>query len=242
LAAAVLAALLIGAWYVARPGDLTLETPRGERRQVSLEDGSTLDIDPQSRLRVRFERGRRLVFLDQGRTLFHVAKNPQRPFIVDAARARARAVGTSFAVERGDGAVTVTVAEGRVAVAGANGSATRASEVMVAAGQQVVVSPRGEPGLVKAVNSDMALAWARGVLLFNGAPVSEVARQFNRYNRLQIHVTDPRLADRPITGSFNAGDPESFIAFLEVAGSAQTQRKGELEVLLMPPAEADRDQ
>ncbi|MEJ1963799.1 MAG: FecR domain-containing protein [Gammaproteobacteria bacterium] len=93
-----------------------IETGRAERRSVTLADGSILQIDPQSRLRVRLEKYTRNVYLERGRALFRVAKDHERPFLVHADVTLVRAVGTQFGVEQAREGIVVTVAEGKVAV------------------------------------------------------------------------------------------------------------------------------
>jgi transmembrane sensor len=94
-----------------------IQTERGERREVALADGSVVQVDPETRLRIKYEEHVRRVFLDHGRALFHVAKNTERPFLVESNNTTVRAVGTAFAVEQQDDeSVLVTVAEGKVAV------------------------------------------------------------------------------------------------------------------------------
>jgi transmembrane sensor len=94
----------------------TIQTDRGERREVALTDGSVIQVDPETRLRVKYEEHARRVFLERGRALFHVAKSTERPFLVEANNTTVRAVGTAFAVERQYETIVVTVAEGKVAV------------------------------------------------------------------------------------------------------------------------------
>jgi transmembrane sensor len=94
-----------------------IQTERGERREVALDDGSVVQVDPETRLRVKYEEHVRRVVLERGRALFHVAKNTERPFLVEAKDTTVRAVGTAFAVERQENqSILVTVAEGKVAV------------------------------------------------------------------------------------------------------------------------------
>lgn len=91
-------------------------TDIGERRSITLTDGSTLDLNARSKVRVEFSGAERRVELLDGQALFDVAKDPQRPFIVRSGEAIVRAVGTQFDVYRKDSGTTVTVLEGRVAV------------------------------------------------------------------------------------------------------------------------------
>jgi transmembrane sensor len=276
LVRALAAVILLGAiglgalWFAAR-GQI-IETQRGERREVALSDGSVVQVDPETRLRLKFEANERIVLLERGRALFHVAKNSARPFLVQADDTTVRAVGTAFAVEHQSEGVVVTVAEGRVAVLvtasesapgvaprpthpvdtrrspSATGSATPSStrgakdvgegvergssgssssdaaEIFLKAGQQVTVERTGTAELVREVDSGRVLAWADGRLVFENESVEHVVQQVNRYNRIQLHVRDAGLAGRLISGTFNAADPQSFVAFLETVAAVRVQR------------------
>ncbi len=117
VAAAAAAVLVVfGVWMFIASQAQIIETGRGERRGVTLADGSVIQIDPQSRLRVRFEKHIRNISLERGRVLFRVAHDVQRPFIVQAGITQVRAVGTQFGVEQAREGIVVTVAEGKVMV------------------------------------------------------------------------------------------------------------------------------
>jgi transmembrane sensor len=206
-----------------------METERGERREVVLADGSVVQIDPESRLRVRFEEQTRRVVLDSGRALFRVAKNPERPFLVEADSTTVRAVGTAFAVERKQQGVVVTVSEGKVAIE--RRGAVQAPAFLTANEQIAVVSGNSATAIRK-VDSARALAWAEGRLNFENTPVREVVAQFNRYNSIQLHVEDAELASRPISGVFNAANPESFIAFIEATNSVRIERNSDGDIVI----------
>jgi transmembrane sensor len=266
-------AIMIAAWlWIGLRGE-TIQTERGERREVALTDGSVVEVDPETRLRVRFEGQTRRVLLERGRALFRVAKNAARPFLVQADGTTVRAVGTAFGVERQKGGVVVTVAEGKVAVfqTGAahllanpgdssstlqkRGTGTGTSpgfqpaspsdgagrglrksstqppaEVLLTAGQQVTVQPSGTAERVRTVDSERQLAWARGRLDFDNETVAVAVQEFNRYNRVQLNVTDEALAKRPVSGVFDASDPESFVAFIQTVVPVRVTRNDSADV------------
>jgi len=91
-------------------------TEIGERRSITLDDGSTVNLNARSRLRIEFAKKERRVELLDGQALFQVTKDKNRPFIVSSGDATVRAVGTQFDVYRRTSGTTVTVIEGRVAV------------------------------------------------------------------------------------------------------------------------------
>jgi transmembrane sensor len=77
---------------------------------------------------------------------------------------------------------------------------------------------------VHEVDSARALAWADGRLVFENDSVQRVVEEFNRYNRIQLQVRDAELAKRPISGTFSAADPESFVAFLQTVVSIRVRQ------------------
>jgi transmembrane sensor len=116
VAAGVLIALAAGGflWHASRFP--TYSTDIGERRSITLADGSAVDLNARSSIRIEFSNSERRVELLRGQALFQVAKDKRRPFIVRTTEASVRAVGTQFDVYRKTAGTTVTVLEGEVAV------------------------------------------------------------------------------------------------------------------------------
>jgi|SRR6185437_10966623 len=71
----------------------------GEMRVIPLNDGSVVTLNTNSEILVRYSQLQRNIELVQGEALFDVAKNKQRPFIVQTGTTQVRAVGTSFSVK-----------------------------------------------------------------------------------------------------------------------------------------------
>jgi transmembrane sensor len=242
LAASTAALCALGALSVIRLDATVLRTQLGERREMTLVDGSVVDLAPDSEVVLRYRPHERLIALNHGEALFHVSKNPERPFIVQAALTRVRAVGTVFNVERGEKGVSVTVVEGCVAVSqqpasrssNAGGPAA-AGTLFLEADEQVSISPGGRATAVHKVKSEAEVGWATGQLVFENETIAEIARRFNLYNRMRIQVLDANLAARRISGVFRATDPESFVAFVQSVADAQvTQRDSTLVTLGSP--------
>ena len=49
-------------------------------------------------------------------------------------------------------------------------------------------------------------------------PLSEVVREFNRYNTRQLVITDPGISDTRISGVFSSTDPASLLRGLNSLG------------------------
>src|SRR3546814_10959773 len=73
-------------------------TAVGERRDVALADGSVLRLNTASRVEVVLSKRARVVRLLRGEALFDVAHDPARPFYVEFAHSRLRAVGSALNV------------------------------------------------------------------------------------------------------------------------------------------------
>jgi transmembrane sensor len=196
----------------------------GEQTSFVLEDGSAVELDALSDLRVHFSQAQRSVELIEGQALFRVKKDSARPFIVVANNVSVRAIGTQFDVYRKATGTTVTVIEGRVAVTAAvfersggslaaTGHAWTGSPIFLSAGEQVTVSPSITPQVAQA-DVGAATAWTQLKLVFDETPLSEVALEFNRYNNRKLIIKDASLAQYHIRGSFEATDPDRLIHFL----------------------------
>jgi transmembrane sensor len=143
-------------------------TALGEQRSLALSDGSTVQLNSLSKIRVRYSEYERTVDLLQGQALFHVAKDSTRPFIVYSGQTRVKAVGTQFDVYRRADGTMVTVVEGRVAILGIpdNGSARHANE-----GHPSEPNHEGEQGLrnpaLRAAVADVAQREGGGAIFLS---------------------------------------------------------------------------
>jgi transmembrane sensor len=239
LAASVAVLCVIAVIALGRLGRSEYRTQNGERREVTLSDGSIFDLAPHSDLEVRYKKRERLITLVDGEALFRVAKNPNRPFIVQAASTQVRAVGTVFNVESGSQGVSVTVVEGRVAVSQqrlasfkTTGSALALPVLALGANQQVSVTRDGVTSNVRSVASTAETGWAADQIVFENETVAEVAGRFNLHNRTKIEVQDPGLSQRRISGVFQANDPQSFVTFIEATAGARVSQPDSTHILV----------
>jgi transmembrane sensor len=229
--AASVAAVGVVLTYFVELDPRTIDTAPGERREVTLADGSVVRVSPMTTLRVRFTEHERRIVLSRGDALFRVAKDRTKPFLVETDHTRVRAVGTAFGVEQNGDSVIVTVEEGRVSVtqavaatAPSSAPAIPLTEISLGADQQIVVPQIGPMGRIRKVDSHRELSWSDGRLVFEHASVAEVVQRFNRFNRVQMQVLDPQLAARPVSAVFDASDPEAFVDFLESVANVRVTR------------------
>jgi transmembrane sensor len=189
----------------------------GEQRTIQLLDGSTVELNARSRVNVHLTEHRRDVALIEGQALFRVAKDKQRPFVVQAGDAQVRAVGTEFDVYKKQAETVVTVVEGRVETY-SRADGADAAAIMLSAGEQLTVLPHT---VTKPTRADTvaATAWVQKRLIFEETPLNEVAEEFNRYNRRPLTIDDAELRTLKISGVYSSTDPASLINFLRSQNS-----------------------
>jgi transmembrane sensor len=199
LAGLIAAALLIGAmgagsvWWLNLPDDY--RTAMGERRVITLSDGSKLSLDADSEVTVRYAKHDRALHLLKGQARFDVAHDKKRPFSVVAGNQRVIATGTAFNIDMAGPKVLVTLIEGHVLVLNEN--------------DDTAAMPM-HPG-PRAIELRAGTAWTIGQLMFDDEPLSSVVERVNRYGGTQIVIADPRVGAMKISGVFNAGDALGFV-------------------------------
>ena len=222
-ALAAAAIVLLAAFQYRAPG-IFVETAVGAFQQLELPDGSVVQLNTDTAIETAYSATERRVRVLRGEAFFAVSKDPARPFIVASGPVVVRAVGTAFNVRQHTTSVEVMVTEGRVRIDHAGESrsllpvsaATGAKEhPLLVAGEKAVV-PVTPLGVVTAVVPiatvekiapsavERALAWQERRLEFDAMSLAEVVREFNRYNRRQLVIADPRIAAKHFSGTFRS--------------------------------------
>lgn len=218
------------------PQQQVFSTGVGQTATVTLEDGSIVTLDTNTRLRARETSDSRLVRLDRGQAFFKVAKDPARPFSVTAGGRTITALGTAFNVRLDKGKVEVVLEEGRVKVSAAPAPLLaprlgKAPEAEMTPGSRLVTAG-GDQWRIAKVDVSEATSWRRGQLVFVRRPLSEVAAEINRYSERKIVIHDEALAHTPITGGFAVGDVDAFVEAVESYGLAFVATNSENSVVL----------
>jgi len=201
-------------------------TPIGNTATVTLQDGSSVALNTDTRIKVAYSGRQRRVVLEHGEALFDVVTHPDWPFSITVGVATVRSVGTKLSVRlREDDKIEVLVIDGRAGIEGDNSSLVRVGYTPHGA----LFSTSAVAGELISMNSTTVLnrteltpsalkrrtAWTDGWLWFVKEPLPEALAEFNRYHRERLVLVDPALARLEIGGRFRASDLESFLAALE---------------------------
>jgi transmembrane sensor len=184
----------------------------GERRVVTLEDGSRILLNTSTRLFVKYDKYARHVELENGEALFDVLKNPRRPFVVTAGGREVTALGTSFEVRRDGADVMVTLIEGKVTVtpvAEATGRSPATQVEVLSPGQRLTFAVGRAPRLDRP-QLEKVTAWQRGQVSLDNLSLADAVAEMNRYSTMQLRIERPEAAALRVSGIFRAGDSGSF--------------------------------
>jgi transmembrane sensor len=198
----------------------------GERRTVSLGDGSTVELAGSSSLSIDFAADLRRIVLHEGEAFFNVVQDPARPFVVDAATGRTRASVAAFDVKISPPLVTVAVTAHSVSV-----SANGAEQVAVNEGQRVRYGPN-LTGPVREANLDQVEAWRRDRLVFQNTMLGDVIADLERYRGGRIIMIDSALRRLPVTAAFDTSEADAALDAIASALEIRVYRVSGLLVVL----------
>lgn len=213
-------------------------TDIGEFREIDLPDGSTVQLNTGSQLRVKFSDRRRDLQLLAGEAYFDVIHDAERPFVVDVDGRSVRAIGTAFSLRRNGDSLEVLVTEGVIELAKRGPGVTPLGERKtvlgaVKQGQRVRLADTLE--LVEPVSKeDLArkLSWRSGMLSFAGEPLALVIDEIGRYTKTRIVINDPSLRELRIGGYFRVGDVDAMLEVLEAGFPISVYRENDGTVSL----------
>jgi transmembrane sensor len=234
-------ALVVTATVLMRPQVEIYETARGEMREVVLADGTSITLNTDSAISVRYARNRRNVSLDRGEALFVVAHAPERPFVVSSDAMQVQVLGTSFNVYAKGGETVVSVLSGVVEVKSdeqIDGDGA-SEQLTLTTGQQVAVSSGGAMTDIESFDTNTIISWRLGRAYYENEPLSDVIADLNRYFPREISIGDTSLSSVPVTGSFDLGDQYVAVEAIKVALSLRAETNASGNIVLFPE-EQDR--
>ncbi|MDY6946773.1 MAG: FecR domain-containing protein [Pseudomonadota bacterium] len=234
----LLIAVLLGFHLHSLAAKTTFQTALGERVTISLPDGSKLQLNSDSRVRVDYSLRSRVISLERGEAFFEVAHNTARPFWVTTDRRWVRAVGTAFNVYLNPKGMQVTVREGTVKVGSGEGllqarldeDTLKKASAVLNAGEQAEL--RGNVTRTRKLSAEelaRTTAWQSGWLYVTKNNLCEVIAEMNRYTPRRLILEDTQLCSLAVGGAFQANPQgaEALLELLEKKFGAQVLRESD---------------
>jgi len=206
-----------------------LSTVVGQHGSFSLSDGSIIQLNTNSLVKINFSQSKRSLTLVRGEARFEVAKDKNRPFTVISGDKSFTALGTIFNVQKSSSRdMELVVTEGRVLITKGNNlgddiakqiyslPAKQLPGVLVVAGEKAIIE-KDIAAPVQHISLDQMqkdLAWQQGMLIFTGDPLLQALQEVSRYTATNFEVTDNKLAQIKVAGYFKAGDIDGLLQSL----------------------------
>lgn len=219
---------------------LRYETAEDQQRAISLADGSIVELGSDAIVTVSYTDEERHLHLQAGEAVFTVAKNPKRPFVVQAGQGSVTAIGTVFNVRTSDASVQVRVLEGTVAVrptlarsGRSNGRPGVQAVALVTAGRETSYSRSGRLAPVVEADVNRGLGWRMGVLTMVDWPIEDVIAELNRYLTDEITIGDTAVGDLRFTGTVYPDQVSAWLDGLQEGYPIEVVRLGGNTILMM---------
>ena len=182
----------------------TYQTDVGEQKHISLDDGSRIFLDTDTRLSVRFGADHRISELHYGRANFRIAADPARPFAVNAAQNRVVAMPSNIDMRLDGERFSVLLIHGAADVIPASAPPEKLRD-----GERLIVDANGVEHRDKPALTPL-IAWQTGQVIFDNGRLVEAAAEMNRYSNVKLLIADPQVADLRISGIYTVGDNLTF--------------------------------
>jgi len=189
----------------------------GDIREVSLADGTRVWLNTASAFNEDYQLRLRRLHLIAGEILVTTAADASRPFVVDTAQGRMRALGTRFTVRLEEEKTFLAVYQGKVEITTADSGAV----VVIPAGQQTLFDSNIFSPLSTA--DPARQAWSQGQLIAWDLPLKNIVQELRRYSSGHVGVA-PELAERRVFGTYPLRDVEGTLTMLADAVQGRVRR------------------
>lgn len=203
----------------------TYVAEKGEHQTVTLADGSRIELNTESEVRVHFNRWQRSVEIIKGEAFFTVNHDAERPFEVHAGSGRIRDIGTAFEVYIKPEHVIVAVQEGIVEV-------QASGKRELTAGQQLAFSNSGEFQALQAQDVAGLTAWRQGNLVFRDRRLDDVLAEVGRYHDTRIRLQNETLGKLRVSGTFHTAELGDTLNAIAAILPVNIDQVGEHEIVL----------
>jgi transmembrane sensor len=230
IAGLMVAAICVGALsafyvrYYRADAPLVYSTGLGGHQIISLTDGSQIELNTNTMVRVEITPQHRHVGLEYGEAFFQIVHDKKHPFVVEADGHRITDLGTQFLARSEMGHLEVDLVEGRARV-DVRGEASHSATL--SPGDRAVVTADDLSITKHALNKiQEQLSWRRGMIVFDSARLADAASDLNRYNEQKIVIAGPGVGALTLSATVPANNVGLFIRSVRTLFNLQVQNRG----------------
>jgi len=214
------------AFYLSAPSYQIYATTFGGREVLTLRDGSVIELNASTVIRLSDTTKERRVALEKGEAFFNIQHDAAHPFVVTVGNHRITDLGTQFSVRSEPGTVRVALMEGRAEIDSIDGG--KAHHVVLTPGEIAIATAESVSVSKKPIRTlTDALGWRKGQLIFYHTALADAVAEFNRYNSRQLVIADPQIARLVVNGSFPTNGVEAFTQAAQQVFGIRVKHRGD---------------
>jgi len=176
-------------------------TPRGNKKIITLPDGSTVVLNADSKLTYGSDFSTNRTIILEGEGFFDVVKDENHPFKVITDNIATSALGTSFNIKayKGNPNIQVTLATGKVRVE----NSFDKNLLEIQPGEAVYYSENNNSLEKQNVDLSNVLSWKEGILQFEKTPFNLIVEDLERWYGVEIKVSgNKKIPEYKCSGTF----------------------------------------
>ena len=228
VAAAMLFAVAGAAIYqiYSTPDVREYATPVGGHRTLTLPDGTVIELNTDTIIRIANDLSKPKVWLTKGEAYFQIVHNPRRSFVVIAGDHKVTDLGTKFVIHRTEKGIEVALLEGRAQL-DSIGKDTPQRSTELTPGEIATATSDSMSVTKKPVQSlSNELSWRKGLLVFDGTTLADAVADFNRYNVEKIVIRDPSVMQLRVNGTFPVHARQEFVDVAQTVFGLRIKAQG----------------
>ena len=192
---------------------------------VTLPDGSIVELKKNARFDIHYSKDLRLIILNKGDAHFTVAKDKNRPFVVQYKEVNITALGTAFYV-RTHAQLQIQVTEHSINIDSPYGKSIQVEE---GAGSRLVENHWQS---LSAEQFEAGLAWREKLLVFSSESLDTVLKELELYLGHRINVMNPALLQEKVSGRFQTQSAELALEMIAEGSNLKVKKLINGEILL----------
>jgi ferric-dicitrate binding protein FerR (iron transport regulator) len=214
-----------------------IEVPYGAKSTVKLADGSEVILNAGSQLSYTNDFGKRSRNVTlSGEAYFKVAKNPEKPFVVNTGDMIIRAYGTEFNVKSytDENTTATTLVEGSISVELPNQNYKKNKEFFLKPDQQLILEKKTNTTktkelvknnstnslkIAKNIETEVFTSWVNDKIIVESETLDKLIIKLERKYNVRIHLDNEELKDLKYTGTLENETIEQIMHVLELSSA-----------------------
>ena len=184
-------------------------TSNQEIKNIVLPDGSKVILDAKTKLDIKYFSDKREINIIEGKALFDVTSNPNKPFIVNANMIKVEVLGTNFEVKNEIDKIVVDVINGKVKVEQNKNNEFQQLAILTK-GKHISFDKQSKKVILKELDTNSIASWKDGILFFQDYSLEKAINEFKKYQDINITIQKD-IKNYTVSGSFSIHEIDKFI-------------------------------